>query len=165
MLGLPLYYEASLTTSLWIAQDFLTFSSVTCSTGQGFNSSNSPRWGNAAYFAGSVFRAMPLILLTTICLLACVFLLLVLYQWMRDTKRKPTTRPVVDNKLGEAREEKRPYIIGPRRDVERRDRFKVKSHGLAAPAERPAGRRPEYNESERMAYERIARSLRPRNRS
>jgi len=165
VLGLPLYYEASLTTSLWIAQDFLTFSSVTWSTGQGFNSSNSPRWGNAAYFAGSVFRAMPLILLTTICLLACVFLLLVLYQWMRDTKRKATTRPGADNEVGETREEKRPHVIGPRRAVERRDRFKIKSHRLAAPTERTGGRRPEYNESERMAYERIARSLRPRNRS
>src|SRR6266852_1749945 len=95
--------------------------------GKELNSSNSPRWG-AAYFGGSVFRDMTLIVLATICLLACVFLVFVLYQWMRDTKRKPTTRPPVDNKLGEAREEKRPYVIGPRRAVERRDRFKGGSH-------------------------------------
>lgn len=33
--------------------------------------------------------AMSLIILIVICLLACAFLLYVLLQWMRDTKRKP----------------------------------------------------------------------------
>lgn len=32
---------------------------------------------------------MSLIILIVICLLACAFLLYVLLQWMRDTKRKP----------------------------------------------------------------------------
>ena len=132
--------------------------------GKELNSSNSPRWG-AAYFGGSVFRDMTLIVLATICLLACVFLVFVLYQWMRDTKRKPTTRPPVDNKLGEAREEKRPYVIGPRRAVERRDRFKGGSHQLPTLTKRPGGRELGYDERERIAYEKIARSFKPGKRS
>jgi len=35
---------------------------------------------------------MNLIILIVICLLACAFLLYVLLQWMRDTKRKPAGR-------------------------------------------------------------------------
>ena len=151
--------------SLWTAQDFLTFSSVRCSTGQGLRSSNSPRWGNAAYFAGSVSQAMALIVLTTICLLACVFLLFVLVQWMRDGKRKTTARPTADSEVSETRETKHPHIVGTRRTVEKRDRFRVRSHGVTAATERPGGRESWYDERERMAYERIARSFKSASRS
>lgn len=108
---------------------------------------------------------MTLIVLTTICFLACVFLLFVLVQWIRDGKRKTTTRPTADSEVSEARETKHPHIVGPRRTVERRDRFKVRSHGVTAVTERPGGRESWYDEHERMAYERIARSFKPAKRS
>jgi hypothetical protein len=101
---------------------------------------------------------MALIALTTICLLACGFFLFVLIQWMRDTKRK-TTRPEVDSRVGETRATRRPHIVGDRKTVERRDRFKVKAHRVSTRAARSGIRDSWYDESERMAYERIARSF------
>jgi hypothetical protein len=47
---------------------------------------------------------MALIVLAAICLLACMFLLFVLYQWTRDTKRRATTRAAVDDAAGGSRE-------------------------------------------------------------
>src|SRR5882762_6401948 len=52
-------------------------------------------------------------------LLACVFFLFVLCQWMRDAKRKTTTRPVIDNELGETRNTKHLQIVRARRAVGR----------------------------------------------
>jgi hypothetical protein len=106
-----------------------------------------------------------LIVLTTICFLACVFLLFVLVQWMRDTKRKTTTRPAVDSEVDETREAKHPHVVGFRRTVERRDRFNVRSNRVAAATEPPGGCESGYDECERMAYERIARSFKPRKRN
>jgi hypothetical protein len=40
---------------------------------------------------------MTLIVLAAICLLASAFLLFVLFQWTRDTKRKTTVRAAVDD--------------------------------------------------------------------
>jgi hypothetical protein len=108
---------------------------------------------------------MTLIVLATICFLACVFLLFVLVQWMRDGNRKTKTRPVVDSEAGETRDTKHPHIVGARRAVERHDRFKVRSHGVTAVTERLGGRESAYGERERMAYERIARSFKPGKRS
>lgn len=108
---------------------------------------------------------MALIALATICLPACVFLLFVLYQWMRDTKRKTTTRPAVGNEVGETRDTKHPYIVGARKTVERRDRFKVRSQGVIAATERSGGRESGYDERERITYERIARSFKLGKRS
>ncbi len=108
---------------------------------------------------------MTLIVLGTICLLACVFLLFVLVQWMREGKRKTTTRPALDKEVGETRETKHPHIVGARRTVERRDRFKVRSHQVVAPTERSGGRDSGYDEREPMAYERIARSFKSGKRS
>lgn len=102
---------------------------------------------------------MALIVLTAICLLACVFLLFVLVQWTRDGKRKKTTRHVVDDDVRETRETKRPHIVSDRKTVEGRDRLKLRSHRGASTAKRPSGREPGYNECERMAFERIARSF------
>jgi hypothetical protein len=119
----------------------------------------------AAYVTRFVLQAMALIVLTTICLLACVFLVFVLYQWMRDTNRKTTTRPAADSEVGETRETKQPHIVGARRAVERRDRFKVRSHGAAGAAERSGGRDSGYDERERIAYEKIARSFKLGKRS
>ena len=108
---------------------------------------------------------MTLIVLATICFLACVFLLFVLVQWMREGKRKTTTRPAVDNEVGETRDTKHPHIVGTRGTVERRDRFRVRSHGVTAATERPGGREFWYDERERMGYERIARSFKPGKRN
>ena len=151
--------------SLRIAQDFLTFISLCCLRSRDGQFVEFVALGNAAYFAGSVFRAMTLIALTTICLLACVFLLFVLYQWMRDAKRKTTIRPAVDSEVGETRETKHPHIVGARRAVENRDRFKVRSDQAAAATERSGGRESGYDERERIAYERIARSFKSGKRS
>ncbi len=57
---------------------------------------------------------MALIVLVAICFLACVFLLFVLVQWTRDTKRKTTTRPDAANSVGEKREEKPPKAVDSR---------------------------------------------------
>ena len=102
---------------------------------------------------------MALIVLVTICLLACVFLLFVLVQWTRDTKRKTTTRPDAANNVGEKREEKRPHTVGSRRTAERRDRFKAGSRRLSTVSERSRIRESWYDEREQIAYERIARSF------
>ena len=102
---------------------------------------------------------MALIALTTICLLACVFLLFVLIQWMRDTKRKPTTRHEVDSRVGETGATRHPLIVGGRRTEKRRDRFKVKAHRVSISTDRSGIRKSWYDERERMAYERIARSF------
>ena len=102
---------------------------------------------------------MTLIVLVTICLLACVFLLFVLAQWMRDTKRKTKARPEVDSIAGETREEKRPHTVGSRRTAEGRYRFKVGARWVSTITERSGGRESWYDEREQIAYERIARSF------
>jgi len=108
---------------------------------------------------------MALIVLATICFLAYVFLLFVLVQWMRDTKRKTTTRPAVDSEVGETRETEHPHTVGSRRTVERPDRFEGRLHRVAAAAERSSGRESGCNESERIAYEKIVRSFKPGKRN
>ena len=57
---------------------------------------------------------MTLTVLATICFLACTFYLYVLFQWMRDTKGRNTTRPAMDNEAGEKSEKKRPHIVDSR---------------------------------------------------
>jgi hypothetical protein len=122
------------------------------------SSSNLPHsLRNGAYVVPCVLQAMTLIVLATICFLACVFLLFVLVQWMRDGNRKTKTSPAVDGEVGETRDAKHPHIVGGRRTVERHDRFKVRSHGVTVATERSGGRESEYDERERMAYERIAK--------
>jgi hypothetical protein len=78
---------------------------------------------------------------------------------MRDTGRRTTSWPGVDNEVGETRGKKHPHVVGPRRAVD-----KVRSHQVAAATERPGGRESGYDERERIAYERIARSFKPSKR-
>ena len=54
---------------------------------------------------------MALIVLATIGFLACVSLVFVLDQWMRDTKRKAKTRPNVDCNVGETDEQRRAHVV------------------------------------------------------
>ena len=101
---------------------------------------------------------MALIVLATICFFACAFLVFVLVQWTRDTRRRAGSRPAVDNKSGESRE-KQPLTSDSRRIEEKRDRFKVGARRMRGIAERSRIRKSESNERERIAYERIARSF------
>jgi hypothetical protein len=104
---------------------------------------------------------MALIVLVTICFLACVFLLFVLVQWMRDTKRKTTTRPEVDSKVGETREERRLHAVGSRTKAERRNHFKAGARRVSTIPEWSGRRELAYDERKRIAHEKIARSFRP----
>jgi hypothetical protein len=101
---------------------------------------------------------MALIVLATIGFLACVSLVFVLDQWMRDTKRKAKTHPNVDSNVGETDEQKRPHVVASQRAVERRDRSKCAAHRMSRISRRSSARESGYSECERMAYERIARS-------
>jgi hypothetical protein len=101
---------------------------------------------------------MALIVLATICFLACVFLVFVLVQWMRDTKRRAGTRRPADNKLGERRE-KPLQTVDSRRTEEERDCFKVEARRMSSIAERSKIRETERNKRERIVYESIARSF------
>jgi hypothetical protein len=101
---------------------------------------------------------MALIVSATIYFPACVFLVFVLDQWMRDTKRKAKTHPNVDSNVGETDEQKHPHAVGSQRAVERRDRSKSAAHRMSRISRRSSARESGYSECERMAYERIARS-------
>jgi hypothetical protein len=102
---------------------------------------------------------MTLIVFATICLLAFVFLLFVLYQWIRETKHEKTTGPAV--KEAETHETKRLHNVGAWRVAERRNHSKVRSHRVARTTEGPIDREIRCKECERIVYERIARSFEP----
>jgi hypothetical protein len=121
ILRFPSGHVAVLTKSLCIAQDFLTAIWLCWSSEQGqFRGSHSSKWWKRHRPDASFPQAMTVIVLAAVGFLACVFFLLVLFQWTRDTRRKTTT--VVDA-AGETSEKKRPHIVGSRRTVEKRDRF------------------------------------------
>jgi len=77
-------------------------------------------WGRATELY--VFGSMTVIVLVTICLVACGFLLYVLFQWTRETKRRPTSRSAIGDEPCQAGQKKQPYIVGSRRAAERHDR-------------------------------------------
>ena len=79
---------------------------------------------------------------------------------MRDTKAKTTPPPVADNEGAETCEKNRPYIVGSRRAAERNDHTTVTSLQVPSIKEQSRGREPGCNGCERIAYERIAGSLR-----
>jgi len=81
---------------------------------------------------------------------------------MRDTKRKRTTRPAVGNEADETREAKHPHIVGARKAVE--NAIALES-GRTGRMQRQSRCEPGYDERERSAYERIARSFKPGKRS
>jgi hypothetical protein len=64
---------------------------------------------------------MTLTFLMAICLFACAFLN-VSFQWMRDKKRKPMSRPTIGEEVGNAgqtRPEKRPHLVDSRKSERR----------------------------------------------
>jgi hypothetical protein len=105
---------------------------------------------------------MVLMVLATICFFACAFYLYVLSQWTRDKEHKSTTRPAADNEAGTQSEKKLIEIVGSRKPAEGRDRGKVRSHQALSGRERWRRRDPACDECERIAYEKIAASLRLR---
>jgi ABC-type nickel/cobalt efflux system permease component RcnA len=109
-----------------------------------------------AYVEHALQRVMALIVLAIIGLLACVFLVFVLVQWMRDTKRKTKTHSNADSNVGETHEQKQPHVVGSLRAGERRDPFKSAAYRMSRISRRSSTRKSGY--SERMAYERITRS-------
>jgi hypothetical protein len=100
-----------------------------------------------------------IIVLAAVGFLACAFFLFVLFQWTRDTKRKTTTRTAVDDAAGESSEKKRPQVVGSRRAADKRGRFSGRSRWLQNGRGRARSCRPGCNECERVAYEKVARSL------
>jgi hypothetical protein len=102
-------------------------------------------------------QAMTVIVLAAVGFLACAFYLFVLFQWTRDTKRKTTT---VDDAAGETSEKKRPRIVASRGSSEERNRFPGKSRFVPSKRGQSRGCGPGCNECERIAYEKVARSLR-----
>lgn len=117
-----------------------------------------------ARLARSVLPVMALVVLATICFLACRFLLFVLVQWMREGKRKTRTRPDVGNKVGEMNE-KRALVLGFPGTAERCDRPKVLVHQVSATAKDPCGPEFRKDDGERIACERIARFSSPGKRT
>src|SRR5258706_15966015 len=108
---------------------------------------------------------MTLIVLATTGLLACCFYVYVLCQWMRDTKSKRTRPPAIAGQSGATQENKRPYILGSQKSAERHDSPDVSSHRSRRITGLSRGRVLGWNESERMAYRKIASSPSSRNRS
>ena len=108
---------------------------------------------------------MAIIVLTAICLLACVFLLFALVQWTRDTKRRTTTRFVTVKEQGEAHQGKRRQAVGSRVTPISRNCFRVRARRLSDIADPSEEYAYGHDERERIAYERIARSFRLHNRS
>jgi hypothetical protein len=103
---------------------------------------------------------MTLIVLATVCFLASVFLLFVLFQWTKDSKRKTTTRTAVGDAAGETEEKKRLRIVSPRRNIEKQDRFSGSSRWVQSMGGRSRSCGSGCSECERTAYEKVARSLR-----
>src|SRR6266850_1960234 len=102
---------------------------------------------------------MALVVLATVCFLACVFLLFVLFEWTRDSKRKTTNRTAVNDSAGET-DEKKLQIVSPRRSIAKGDRFSRSSRWVQGMGERSRNCGPGSSECERTAYEKVARSLR-----
>jgi hypothetical protein len=55
--------------------------------------------------------AMTLTVLIAICLFACAFYLYVLFQWMRDKKREPTSRSAIGDESGKGRSQEATTLL------------------------------------------------------
>src|SRR5260370_31317625 len=111
---------------------------------------------------------MTLTFLMAICLFACTFYLYVLFQWMRDKKRKPTSRPTIDDEVGNVGQtppERRPHLVDSRKPERRIDRLSPKSSGVRGLTRRSRASTSGCIDCEGIAYKKIARSWKLRNRS
>src|ERR1700747_769641 len=107
---------------------------------------------------------MTLMVLAATCLLACVFLLFVRFQWTRDTKRKTTTRTTVDDAAGGSSEKTR-LQVAARASTEKHDRFSGRSRWAQSRSSQSRGCGPGCNECEPTVYLKVVRSLRSSKRS
>ncbi len=107
---------------------------------------------------------MTLIVLAMTGWLACAFYVYVLCQWMRDTRGKRAARPAIDEPSDGAQTDKRPYLMGSRKNAERHDSLDVSSYRATRMTGLSRRRGLGWNESERIAYQEIATSLRLRKR-
>jgi hypothetical protein len=143
---------ADLIDSLQTSQDFLRRDSLCCARGGDPIRLNRL---NQRERTESSHGPMMLIALAMSGLLACAFYIYVLCQWMQDTNGKRTLRPPSDGRSVGVQRTKRPYIVGSRNIAGRHDCSDM-SLRLS-----PRG----WNESERVAYQKIASSLSLRKRS
>jgi len=102
---------------------------------------------------------MTIIVLVAVGFLACTFLLFVVFQWTRDTRRESTT--VDDAAGGTTEKKKRLQVVGSWRAPEKHDRFSGRSR--VRRRSRVCG--PRCNECERVVYERVVNSLKQGKRS
>jgi hypothetical protein len=105
------------------------------------------------------------VVLAAICFLACAFYLYVLSQWMGDREHKTTGRSASDNQAGTQPGEKRTQIAASGKPAEQKDRGRAGSQLAFSKARPLRGPNPGCRECERIAYERIATSLRGGKRS
>jgi hypothetical protein len=99
-------------------------------------------------------------LLAIIGFMACVFYLVVLIQWVRDTRRATSIVSMAKNRATKGRPSAHAGVVGFRKDVARGRRMAAQSSLRTTAAERHfevSG--PGWSASERNAYETIARSL------
>ena len=103
---------------------------------------------------------MTVMLLAIIGLMACVFYLVVLIQWVRDTKRAKNIVSMVVNRDAKGRPSAHARVVGFRKDAVRGRRIGAQPSLRPTAAERhfPVSG-PGWNAVERNAYETIARSL------
>jgi hypothetical protein len=108
---------------------------------------------------------MTLIVLATTGLLACAFYIYVLCQWMRDTNGKGwrTSPPPIAGQSGATQQNNRVYIIGSRKYAQRHGPD-VSSRRITKMIGISRGGELDWNESERVAYQKIASSLSLRKR-
>ena|SRR5881392_1664177 len=107
---------------------------------------------------------MTLIVLAMTGLLACASTVYVLCQWMRDTRGKRTARPPIDGPSDGAQTNKRPYVMGSRKNAERHDSSDVSSCRATRMTGLSRRRGLGWNKSERIADQKIATSLSLRKR-
>ena len=145
--------------SLQTSQDFLRRHSLCCRWWGGRSRSLSRLDREQRTESHALSRGpMTLIVLATAGLLACAFYIYVLSEWMRDANGKKTTgHPIAEQRDG-PQGNKRPFIISTRKIAERDNSSDITSH--RAPRMRGPSRRrgQSWNESERIAYQKIARS-------
>src|SRR6266576_3386750 len=115
---------AKLIDSLQTSQDFLRRHSLCCRRWGTIHSLN--RLTREEQNESRALSRGPMTAMTG--LLACAFHVYVLCQWMRDMRGKRTARPAIDGPSDGAQTNKRPYVMGSRKNAERHDSPDVSSY-------------------------------------
>jgi hypothetical protein len=113
----------------------------------------------------SMVCGMALIILEILCIFGCVFLLYVLAQWVRDSKHQTARRKVSRNRTDVSQQRRRSKVVTfPGKDMNP-NQAQAEPRPLRSKARKSTKRPPQYGDRERIAYERIARSLVLKNKS